>query len=848
MSYNVPERYEAFNSQQTKRISIVVKIDGVKDILTNRAIYTRALYGDAGIYYGMPGLVYGGLRPYVWEDGSTYRDILALDGSSFSISQKLEPESGRASISGLSLCFVDRDGYMTELVSPGVVLPEILGRQVEVFQGYEEISYPQDYFPVFRGVISEVTAAAGSVTLQISDPNIKRRKQLFFCAKTKITAPVESADGIINVGSSREFFYQVIGAGNAMDPAITPYVKIGEEWIKAGPYGLAGSQLGGIRNPEDLGPLPMERGARHTLAAAHEAGADVSAAVEIEDDAISLALKLQLSGWMGPFVSGVPLFSIGSHPDPEGYTNTTDLIVLPPKVDAKRDYGLVEGDLVTLTGSIEGNNGNEFKILGFQEYEGHENRVIVVDYTLFKEGPSPATAAFRSQFDTYPPSCGLKLTPKDIDVEKHIEIKNSFQSVAAQRYRFFITSTVASGKEFIETQIYLPAGLYSVTRRGKLSVGITKPPIADQNLVVLDSSNILDPKSIRVQRSMTGRAFFNEIQYSVDHNDDGEATAIYKTIDSESLSVIGLSSVLKIDAQGVKSDLGAQGTLEQIALRFLSRYKRGAVSIPLKVNWEAGNLIEAGDVIAIKDDGDLRIANFESGARNIGIKLFEVVDRQLDMKSGTTTLKVTAGVGAEADDRFATIAPTSVVGAGSTASRVIIRDSFQSPYVGNEQKKWTQYIGLPVLVHSYDYSQSAETALTGFDPTNNYAMQVSPALPFVPAAGFEVDIAPYPTSADPMENRTHKVMHAFFAPTVAVTAGASQTTFSVGAGDIGKFRVGATVIVHNEDYSEGSPEVGVAAIDGNDITVSAALGFVPDASHVVEGIGFADGGNFYRYV
>lgn len=117
-----------------------------------------------------------------------------------------------------------------------------------------------------------------------------------------------------------------------------------------------------------------------------------------------------------------------------------------------------------------------------------------------------------------------------------------------------------------------------------------------------------------------------------------------------------------------------------------------------------------------------------------------------------------------------------------------------------------------------------------------------------PGAGLIVDIAFYPASTDPQIQFALKNVFVFADPSVAVTSGVSSTVFNVGAGDVGKFVLGAQIMLHNANYSVQSPEVKVSAISGTQITVDRSLGFTPSSSYQVELIGFPDAGYAYRYL
>ena len=195
-----PAAFLDYNTLQTKNVALVVDIDGL-DLLTTQPIFQRIRYGDP-INYGDPGIVYNGLRPVGLDPNERQqRDIVSLDGGSTTIQQKLEPEQGRASISTLSLSFIDKDQYMTRAVSPGVIVDEILGREVSIWLGYIQNSFPEEYYVVWRGRVTQINVDPGRVTLQFSDPNVGKRQEIFYSAMTKPSSSISPSDTTINVVS-----------------------------------------------------------------------------------------------------------------------------------------------------------------------------------------------------------------------------------------------------------------------------------------------------------------------------------------------------------------------------------------------------------------------------------------------------------------------------------------------------------------------------------------------------------------------------------------------------------------------------------------------------------------------
>lgn len=843
----VPDKYKRFNTQQTKQLCIAVKIDGVPDVLTSAPLNARVKYGDP-IHYGDPGLVYGGLRPYLNSDGSTYRALLSLKGSSTALSQKLESESGRASISNITLAFVDQNGYMTSLFTPGVVVNEIMGRAAVMYVGYAETAYPDDYLIMFRGTITSIDVSGGIGTLQISDPNIKRKQELFFSQKRSLSATLLAATTTVNMFSMPELAppAQPVLPNSYVDPAISFYFQIDNEWI------------GAAISYSSLPNITLTRGARGTVAADHAAGAAVSGAVSVSGFAIDLALRIMISGSSDgdTWASLIPLYSIGDYPDTTPGVTTTSKIILGTGLDAIRDYNLTVGDWVYIA---DGNSGltnpwQPHRVVTIGDPGTDSNRVITIDTTLTKQlptsGPITATMGIRSQYDTFPSACGSGLNPTDVDIAGHLFLGSTFQSVGNTQYSFFLTATESNGKEFLETEIYRPIGLFSLTRRGQCSVGISKPPIADENLVVLSEDNVINPGNIKPSRQINGRTFYNDVDFSYDADDSGNFQQIYRTLDSDSLNDIGIFSPLVIESNGLKSATTTTQTLDRISAYILSRYKRGMVTFPISVQWGTGNLIEAGDTVAVKDGGALQIPNFFSSDRYFGTRLFEVLSRTLDIPGGKVDLILASGVGAEATDRFATIAPSSVVAAGSTTTRVVIQDSYGAIFPDNEQGKWTQYLGQLVTFHSQDWSYSETVTLTAFDPNFPYIAIVDPALSVAPSAGIIIDLAAYPQTSDPNSDEIIKQVHAFLDRSAPVLSGSSDIAFTISTADAAFVKVGQYVRVHNDDYTSDSLDQKVIAVDTSTglITLKTAIGFTPDSTMHCELLGFDDGAGAYRFI
>lgn len=836
---NPPVNYLTYNSLETKKIAIVVDIDGL-DYLTSTTIGRLIRYGDP-ITYG-DGHVYGGLIPIGSTPGERQQKILLnLDQSSLTISQRLEPEQGRGAISTISMSFIDKDQYMTQVITPGKIIDEILGKEVKVWIGYVQTNFPEDYYVVWRGRVAQVNPQIGIINLQFTDPNIVKRQNIFYTAQTTLSGALSGGATTIPVASNGDFHRKILGPdGVTYDQTVKTYIKIDDEFME---YQQTGSEATGFGSNSFVGVI---RGARATTAVAHDDGATVDAWVEISGLAIDLALKLQMSGWNGPYLDSYAfdaLAQTGDISDPV----VPSAIVLKARVDAVRDIGLTIGDYITITGDPTPANNGRVIVEGFQDSSGDPNRLVLTNKTFVGSPATPALLALRSQFDVYPTSCGCQLPGWEVDVAGHIFYKDTYLSDLANSYSFIINAE-ESGKTFIESEIMLPLGAYCLTRQGKLSMGLTKPPIADDRTSFLDHSNVIDPQTIKLQRSINNRKYFNEIDWEYDFDDAGNAVSVRKTVDSDSLSTIGISSVLPISSKGARTVLGFLLVVDRRERFLLGRYAKGAVTYDLKTNFGTGNLIEAGDVVILSDDGQLQIPNMATGERNLGQQLLEVINRSVDLKTGQVSLQLLGGLESLVNDRYATIGPSSFVTTGSTTGKVRIKESFGAIFPVQEQKKWTDYIGLKIAVHSYDYSVYEETTFIGLAPGDDHGLLVSPALSFTPSVNQIVDLARYSTSTDPLDQRLVKLVHCFLDPSVAITSGVDNFSFNVAIGDAPKFNPGQSLLVHSTSYSILSPEVEIQSVLGTLVTVASSLGFTPAGGQKAELIGFADLGGPYRFV
>ncbi len=909
MGFNdYPQEFLLQNASPAKQLNVVVEVEGYAKTFSTVATYKAFRYGEAGYVYG-GGQVYGGLIP----DGNSY-PYLSIN-SSLIISQKVEPEQGRASSSVFTLEFLDKDGFMSNFITPNQQLDEILGgKLVKIRMGYQNTSYPEDYFVIFRGYVSMTTTMPTKVMLQLTDANVKRRAQIFFTGKTKIkklstlfhsanlndvTDTFTITNHLLQNGNVIRFYtdsglpagitadtdYYVVNVTSTtfqisatFQGAVLNFVGAGSGTMQfvlqnIGPIatviplykvdGIIAPVLGpdGTYDPTFTGyifsnneimsytqsainstnlTVTVQRGALSTVAQSTAVDADVEGAFGLQGNVIDLALKTMLSGWGATWITAQSISSFG-------YTNDATLgvinnaMVLPNAVDGVEDYGLSVGDYVYVSSGI---NAGTYTVSGFIDVDKYRNKIVLFDQNISPEANPTATFSTRSQYDTLPPACGNKLRPIDLDVAGWQKAKSlyAFQSDAV--FRFFIKD-VESCKEWIESQLLLPVGAYSVTRFGRISCAFTKPPLASDRLVTLSALNIINPQNITVSRGLNDRRYFSEIQYYYDVDVGGNFTNILKRLATDALSKTTVSSVLPIKSNGLRTDLSADTFIARRSQYLLSRYKGAAYTIRLSVNFEAGVQIEVSDVVAVVDQGGLQITNLETGNRDLEAQLFEVQERYLNLVTGQAQLTLLSQIGYQISDRFGGISPSSLIVSGTTTD-VLIKDSFGALYPNNEQRKWLELIGERIVIHSPDFSFYQEVTLFGFDAGNPYRMLFSPALTSTPQADWIVNCAPYPANTTKNDQAKTKLLYAFIDPTISITSGSSTTVFSVDPARASEITAGLPISVNDVAFSQQSSESIVDSIAGSVVTLKTAIEFVPAAGMQLQLIGFPDANGPFR--
>lgn len=814
---------KAESEKLTVEMSTVVKIDGYDKLFTSASIKEILRFDDPDLFFDDPDLYFDGYTDY--DNQANYMNY-GSGGTTTKIQQKLSPDRAQgSSISSMTISLIDKNEEVSQLISPGFDLEDILGRDILVMQGFVNTSYPEDYNTIFRGIVSDVESGPGYINLLLSSSEEKKRRPL-------ITEGTTELDGALTSGSITSFTVvdaslfpeQVDAPEGSPDSTIEYLAKIDDEIFYY--ETISGNTLNGV-----------QRAYLDSIAAAHDDETDVEHGIRLTGNGIDIALKIMLSG-SGYFVEDVPVENIGAI-SPLDYVNNA---IFFSGINVKELYGLTPGDWITLSGATY--PSNDFTMRQIEEVEVTElgSYVIVNGSDLTAEFDSDAVVKFRSKYDSY--GIGLRMKPSEVDVERHEFIRDTFLSTFQFDFALF---SVPITKDFIEQEIYLPMACFSIPRQGKSSVGYTIGPLATNLVPILDQSNVKNANSLRVKRSIASN-FANVIQYSYDYDIlEEKFNKVKDYISEESKTRIPIGDkILRIKSTGMKTSLSADALSLLASDRMLGRYKYGAEFInDVKLLFSVGYPLEIGDVVLV-DYGDLQLTDIDTGNRDGSKKYMEIINKSLDNKTGEVSVDL-VNTSFELFDRYGVVSPSSKIDTGATTIKLPLKKSWGTSNYSEEDIKWRGYEGQEIIVHSPDWTFQEVTTIKSL---GNNSMLVNPALSVAPSEDYIIDVNYYPDSTDAEENSFLKAMHAFFSPNVSVVNGSNQNKFIVSPVDIDKFFVGSIVRINNEDYSEYSDEYEVTLVNNitYEVEINGSVGFVIDSDHFVKLIGFADHGYSYRII
>lgn len=703
-------------SQVSKEPNIVLEIDGVETIYGAVTIRRYAVIGDdliIGDPESDPGAFYiGGLATLIGQDNA-----ISLGDTTSSIRQSLNIDKAQAgSITNMSVSLID-SGEITRLITPGEIIPDILGAKCKVYLGFSNVAWPDDYVTIFRGVVTEVGSDAGKVTLQINSPDDKKKGSLFPKVSVKLNGAINSSVTSLTLSNTTGLFQKITGPSGGVDTGFETYVRIDDELIKFST--ITGNVLGGC-----------VRGSLNTTAAAHSNDAEVSSFYVISGNCVDIALKLLASGFNDYFRSGVKVASFG-----QVESVTTANAVYFDSVNVSAKYNFQVGDYVTTTGATNG--ANNFTLRKIESIvTTQDGSYLVVDgAALVIEPDSAATLAIRSQYDVWPD--GVTLDNDEIDFDEHLRLKQLFLSNFD--YTIYLKETVDNATDFIEQEIYSPVAAYSLPRKSRASIGYHIGPIPGQDIKVIDETSIKSASKTKLTRT-TARNFYNEIVYRFDEDvlEDKFLTGVITISATSKNQIKTANKTLTITSKGLRSTEQGESIAVSQSNRRLNRYRFGAESLKLSTTFDTGFNIEVGDIV-VYDGANLALPDIKSASKGMAPRFFEIINKDINIKTGDVSLELLdtnfAGAG-----RYCLMSPSSLIAGAVSTTQFTIKPSYAARFGASEYRKWEQLVGSSVRVRNADFSLVSDSVLTAIS-FNTFT--VSPALSFTPSADMVFELTPY---------------------------------------------------------------------------------------------------------
>jgi len=814
MAIEITKTTKALSKRTNLQQQIILKIDGFTDCFGAVDVKVIPKY-DTGLFYDAPGLSYDGLIT-----ANESLDYISLEGTTTQISSQVNIEDGLPNaISRFSVNLIDKNSLLSEKFRPGNIVDDMLGREAQIYISFQGGAFPEDATRIFIGIIDDISFPAGLVKLSISSPEKFRQNEIFIKYNNALNGLINSSVTTVVVDSTTNFIPPV--------DILQSYIRIGDELLEVTAVPGATS-------------FTVIRGSLGTTAVSHSDNDEIESFYRLTGNPISMALKLMLSNSEATYIDSLSV-SAFNQLTPSLFIQNS--ILFPGINNIEDEYGITEGDTLTITGADNPSNDViDAVISGFGVTDS--GSYILVTSTLVTDTGNTALASFKSQYNTLPVSggavAGFGIKPKFIDVKQ-------FQSIASTNSSFFVdydllVKDTVAGEDFISSKILFPSGILSIIRKGRTSAVFLAPPVVTNLAPVLNASNIERPESIVLKRSINDH-FYNAIVYKFNPDvleDKFLGGEITQSSDSTNRIKVP-NKVLTIEAPGLKDTVANRALIQSISERLLQRYRFGAESMEVFVNYRDSFNLDLRDAVVF-DGTNLNIANTENGTRNFEPKVMQIFNRQMNLKTGEVKLLLVNSI-YNVDGRYIVIAPASDTATGATTTNIPLKRSYSTSLLDEENEKWQRLIGERVRVRSKDFIYNEETTFIGFRDDQVNTMIVD-TLSLAPGVDYIVEPSDYDESSSSINSLT-KSIHGSFNRQLTVLAGISSTVFTVV--DPSELLEEMVIRIHSEDFTKDSGEVEIIDITGTSITVED-MGFTPTGTDLIDRIGYTDNGDPYLYL
>jgi hypothetical protein len=332
----------------------------------------------------------------------------------------------------------------------------------------------------------------------------------------------------------------------------------------------------------------------------------------------------------------------------------------------------------------------------------------------------------------------VTLDNDEIDFDEHLRLKRLFLSNFD--YTIYLKDTIENATDFIETEIYSPVAAYSLPRKTRASLGYHIGPIPGQDIKVLDETSIKSASRTKLTRT-TARNFYNEIVYRFDEDaleDDKFLTGVITISATSKNQIKTANKTLTISSKGLRSTEQGESIATSQSNRRLNRYRFGAESLKLSTTFDTGFNLEVGDVV-VYDGVNLALPDIKSGAKGMAPRLFEIVNKDINIKTGDVSLEL-LDTNFNGSGRYCLMSPSSLVAGAASTTQFTIKPSFSARFGISEYRKWEQRVGSSIRLRNADFSLVSDSVITA---VNFNTITVSPPLSFIPVADMVFELTDY---------------------------------------------------------------------------------------------------------
>lgn len=808
MAIPLTSRLDSLSKQIAKTPQLILEIEGVDGIYSTSAVFELTSWDDVNIS---------------WDDGTTWDSItkrsdvtplISWKGSQRTLAQQIRPDkSSTQSVPTFNISIVDKNNQVARDLSFDAI-EEQLGKKCNVYLNLEGGLHPQDSIPIIFGFLDEFTFKAGSVVLSVSHASNLQRQGLFTQATTELTANINNTTTTIPVSS-------VAGFIEASD-SLKSFLQLGDEIMQV----VSSSPA----------EFTVVRGALNTTAVSHSSGDEVLSYYTLSGKPLDLALKLLLSNPEERFRQINYQVSAIEYVNP---TESVDNAIIFDYVNIEEITGLIQGDIVRISGSLF--NDGDYTILSFGITDDGRSFIVVQENLTEEPDGTNIIAEYRSQFNVL--NEGLGLENREVDSAGMVSVATINAAEFIDYEDLPIKESMENAKDFIEKELYFPQNLYSIPRKARVSAKYTIPPLSIDIVPTLNTSNVINIEDLDVARSIH-KYYYNAVRYAynVGFNEDKFFRSA-TFVSGQSSRIRTGNSILAIPATGIRETAATFDSLTRLSNRLLGRYQFAALEIKkIQVLFRDSLNLEVGDIIPFGGEST-QLPDPQTGQRNLPVKLYEVINKSLDVQSGKVSLDIVE-TGFGLFGRRTVFAPSSGVAASSTTSEVIVENVSTSDQFLVERQKYESFLGAAVRVYSPDYTYDESSFIAGFSDGNENGILLSPPLSSAPSEGyvFEVDI--YDNQPANEAGELIKLKYGFFMEQAEITAVTDSQTFDVA--EVTNLFEGQIVSIHSNSYIDDSfgTTLTIDDITGNTITLSNALSFTPSIGDKLETYSFEDGDGY----